>query len=347
MGAPGGTCTIAVDTMGSDLGPTEFIRGLLYATDELGLDCNLTLVGNGRLLERLLKVRKLTIDPGKINIHATTQVIGMNEKPIQALRKKKDSSMAQAIELLRDGKADAVVSCGNTGALMAGGTLRMRPLDGVDRPALGIIIPSKRKPFVLIDVGANPESTALNLVQNAVLGANYAKAALGCENPRVALLTIGTEEGKGNSLINATHNDLQKINGTVINYVGPIEGFQLFDGGVDVVVCDGFVGNIVLKSSEALFGFIGATMKEELVRNPKRILGAALSKSAFRDMKVRLSPDQHAGAPLLGLKGNILKSHGSSNFVAIANALRITREIVRHDMIDSISSDINQANDLI
>jgi glycerol-3-phosphate acyltransferase PlsX len=347
MGEPGGKCTIAVDAMGSDLGPTEFIRGLLYATEELGLDCDFTLVGKGRLLERLLKVRKLTVDPAKIQIHNATEVVGMDEKPIQALRKKKDSSMAQAIELLRDGKADAVVSCGNTGALMAAGTLRMRPLDGVDRPALGIIIPSKRKPFVLIDVGANPESTALNLVQNAILGANYAKAALACENPRVALLTIGTEEGKGNSLINATHADLQKLSGSVINYVGPIEGFQLFDGGVDVVVCDGFVGNIVLKSSEALFGFIGSTMKEELLRNPKRIIGAALSKSAFRDMKVRLSPDQHAGAPLLGLKGNILKSHGSSNYIAIGNALRIAREIVRHDMIDSISSDINQASDLI
>ncbi|MDQ8193128.1 phosphate acyltransferase PlsX [Coraliomargarita sp. SDUM461004] len=347
MGAPGGKCTIAVDTMGSDLGPTEFIRGLLYATEELALDCNFTLVGKGRLIERLLKVRQLSIAPARINIHHASQVVEMDEKPIQALRKKKDSSMAQAIELLREGKADAVVSCGNTGALMAGGTLRLRPLDGVDRPALGIIIPSKRTPFVLIDVGANPESTALNLVQNAVLGANYAKAALGCERPRVALLTIGTEEGKGNSLINATHTDLQKINGSVINYIGPIEGFQLFEGNVDVVVCDGFVGNIVLKSSEALFGFIGATIKEELVRNLKRKLGAALAKSAFRDMKERLSPDHHAGAPLLGLKGNILKSHGSSNYIAIANALRISREVVMHDMIDSIGSDINQANDLI
>jgi len=347
MGAPGGKYTIAVDAMGSDLGPTEFIRGLLYATEELGLDCDFTLVGNGRLLERLLKVRKLTIDPAKITVHHASEVVSMQDKPIQALRKKKDSSMAQAIELLRDGKADAVVSCGNTGALMAAGTLRMRPLDGVDRPALGIIIPSKKKPFILIDVGANPESNALNLMHNAVLGANYAKAALGIKNPRVSLLTIGTEEGKGNSLINAASNYLQVINKKVINYVGPIEGFQLFDGDVDVVVCDGFVGNVVLKSSEAVFGFVGNTMKEELVRNPKRILGAALSKSAFRDMKVRLSPDQHAGAPLLGLKGNILKSHGSSNYIAIGNALRIAREIVKHDMIDSISSDINQANDLI
>jgi glycerol-3-phosphate acyltransferase PlsX len=184
-------------------------------------------------------------------------------------------------------------------------------------------------------------------MHNAVLGSNYAKAALGCERPRVALLTIGTEEGKGNSLVNATHSYLQKIHGKVIDYAGPIEGFQLFEGKVDVVVCDGFVGNIVLKSSEALFSFIGGTIKEELIRNPKRMLGAALSKSAFRDMKVRLSPDQHAGAPLLGLKGNILKSHGSSNYIAIGNALRIAREVVTHDMIDSISSDINQANDLI
>jgi glycerol-3-phosphate acyltransferase PlsX len=319
----------------------------MYATEELGLDCAFTLVGKGRLLERLIKVRKFGIDPDKIQVHHASEVVSMADKPIQALRKKKDSSMAQAIKLLRDGKADAVVSCGNTGALMAGGTLRMRPLDGVDRPALGIIVPSKKKPFVLIDVGANPESSALNLMHNAVLGSNYAKAALGIENPRVSLLTIGTEEGKGNSLINASSIYLNAIDRKVINYVGPIEGFQIFDGDVDVIVCDGFVGNVVLKSSEAVFGFVGSTMKEELVRNPKRIIGAALSKSAFRDMKVRLSPDQHAGAPLLGLKGNILKSHGSSNYIAIANALRIARQIVRHDMIDSISSDINQANDLI
>ncbi len=346
MGASAVNCTIAVDTMGGDLGPTEFIRGLFYATEELKLDCNFILVGKERLLQRLLKVRKLNIDASRLSIHNATEVIGMDEKPIQALKRKKDSSMVQAIGLLKEGKAQAVLSCGNTGALMAGGTLRMRPLKGVERPALATIVPSKKKPFVMIDVGANPESTAENLVHNAVLGANYAQAALGHQNPRVALLTIGTEEGKGNSLINKTHGYLQKIHG-VINYVGPIEGFQLFDGDVDVVVCDGFVGNIVLKSSEALFGFIGSTIKEELLRNPKRKIGAALSASAYKDMKLRLGPDQHAGAPLLGLQGNILKSHGSSNFVAIANALRIAQEIVKHDMIDSISSDINQANALI
>jgi glycerol-3-phosphate acyltransferase PlsX len=345
MGASAVNCTIAVDTMGGDKGPTEFIRGLFYALEELKLDCHFTLVGNQRLLERLLKVGKLEAYSDRINIVHSTQVIGMHEKPIQALKSKKDSSMVKAIALLKDQQADAMISCGNTGALMAGGTLRLRQIAGVDRPALGIIVPSKQNPFVLTDVGANPESTPENLVHNAVLGANYAKAALNIANPRVALLTIGTEEGKGNALTNATHLLLQEID-SVINYTGPIEGFQLFDGNVDVVVCDGFVGNVVLKSSEALFGFIGSTIREELVRNVKRKIGAVLSKSAFKDMKTRLGPDQHAGAPLLGLRGNILKAHGSSNYVAIANALRIAQEVVMHDMIDSIGSDINQANAL-
>jgi len=343
MEARAGRCTIAVDTMGGDLGPSEFIRGLLYATEELKLDCNFTLVGKARLLERLLEASKVRVDPERIRIHDASQVIGMEEKPIQALKKNKDSSMVKAIALVKDGKAEAMVSCGNTGALMAGGTLRLRPLEGVDRPALGIIIPSRKKPYVLIDVGANPESNPKNLLQNAVLGSNYAKAALGIANPRVSLLTIGTEEGKGNSLINTTHTMLQKIDG-VINYTGPIEGFQIFNGDVDVIVCDGFVGNVVLKSSEAVFSFVGSTIKEELLRNVKRMIGAALSKSAFRDMKGRLSPDQHAGAPLLGIKGNILKTHGSANFTAIANALRIASQIVKHDMLDSIQSDINEAN---
>jgi glycerol-3-phosphate acyltransferase PlsX len=345
MGESAVNCTIAVDTMGGDKGPTEFIRGLFYAIEELKLECNFVLVGNKRLIERLLKVGKLDAYQDRIKVIHSTQVIGMNEKPIQAIKSKKDSSMVQAIAQLKNNEADAVVSCGNTGALMACGTLRLRQIPGVDRPALGIIVPSKQGPFVLTDVGANPESTAEHLVHNAVLGSNYAKAALNLTHPRVALLTIGTEEGKGTALINQTHTQLQKING-VINYVGPIEGFQLFDGEVDVVVCDGFVGNIVLKSSEALFGFISTTLREALVRNVKRKIGAVLSKSAFKDMKTRLGPDQHAGAPLLGLKGNILKAHGSSNYVAIANALRIAQEVVTHDMIDSIGSEINQSNAL-
>ena len=339
-------CTVAVDMMGSDLGPAEFVRGIDYALHKLELDSHFILVGNGRLIERLIKAAKLDAFASKLSIHHASEVIAMDEKPIQALKSKKDSSMAQALKLLKQEQAQALVSCGNTGALMAGGTLRLRPLKGVERPALTTIIPTKKTPFVLVDVGANPESTPENLVHNAVMGSNYAKAALKIERPRVALLTIGTEEGKGNNLVNQTHPLLQKMEG-IIHYIGPIEGFQLFEGAIDVVVCDGFVGNIVLKTSEALFKFVGGTIKEELLRNPKRKIGAALSAAAYRDMKARLSPDNYSGAPLLGLAGNILKSHGASNSVAIGNALRISQEIVAHDMLESIASDIQAANKVL
>ena len=336
-------CTIAVDTMGSDKGPTEFIRGLLFAVEELNLDCRFILVGKQRLLERLIKVRPFKKAKTTIEFFDASEVIGMDEKPIQALKRKKDASMPKAVELVREGNADAVVSCGNTGALMAAGTLRLRPLDGIERPALATIIPTRQSPCVLVDVGANPESTPRQMAHNAILGSNYASAALQIEKPKVGLLTIGTEDGKGTTRINETHELLKQMDG-VIHFAGLIEGFQVFDGDVDVIVCDGFLGNILLKSSEALFSFIGSTIKEELVKNPKRMIGAALSKEAFRDMRTRLSPDQHSGAPLLGINGNILKSHGSSNYIAIANALRIARELVMHDIIDSIRSDISEAN---
>ncbi len=345
MAGSEGICTVAVDAMGGDLGPTEFIRGLGYAVEELKLDCRFILVGKARLLERLLRARGLDgLDA--ISVLDAPEVIGMDEKPVQALKRKKKSSMVQGIELVREGTAQALVSCGNTGALMAGGTLRLRPLEGVERPALAIIVPSRSKPFVLIDVGANPETTAEQMVHNAILGTQYARSALNRARPRVALLTNGTEEGKGTPLIRKSHAYLDQL-GPLIDYVGPIEGFQLFAGEMDVVVCDGFVGNLVLKVSEGLFEFIGTTIKEELVRNTKRKIGAVLSKSAFRDMRTRLGPDQHAGAPLLGLCGNILKTHGSANRIAIANALRIANEIVTHDMIEAICRDIRTANEKI
>ena len=212
--------------------------------------------------------------------------------------------MVQAIGLLKDGKADAVVSCGNTGALMAGGTLRLRPLPGVDRPALDIIVPSKKKPFVLIDVGANPESNAINLAHNAVLGSNYAKAALNIENPRVGLLTIGTEEGKGNSLINATHTHLQTMNG-VINYAGPIEGFNL-DGDFDAVG-DGFVGNIVLKSNP--YSRSSATLKKNWCVTRSTWSEPPL-QIRLRDMRTRLARSARGRAIAQHARQHS-RSHGS------------------------------------
>ena len=336
-------CIIAVDVMGSDKGPTEFIRALIYLKSKNTLRSDLILVGQKKLLERLISVKKKEIQTERLRIVDATEVIGMEEKPILALKKKKNSSMLKAIELVKNNEAGAMVSCGNTGAMMAGGTIRLRPIEGIGRPALAAIIPSKKNPFVFLDVGANPEADPTNLMHNAILGKHYARARLNIEHPRVGLLTIGTEQGKGTPNIAKTHEYLSKLDG-IINYVGLIEGFQLFDGDIDVVVCDGFVGNVLLKSSESLFSFIGDTIKKELVRNIKRKIGAVLSASAFKDMKSQLNPDDRSGAPLLGLNGNIIKSHGSSNDVAIASSIIAAQTIVECDIIDGIKSDILLAN---
>jgi phosphate acyltransferase len=226
---------------------------------------------------------------------------------MQALKRKKDASMVRAVELVKNGEAGVVVSSGNTGALMAGATLRLRMMDGVDRPALCAVVPRDKGFFVLIDAGANPESGPENLVHNAILGANYARVIFGLPAPRVGLLTIGTEEGKGGKLITETHERLSRING-VINYVGLIEGFQVFKDDTDVVVCDGFVGNTLLKTWESLAKFITGLLKEELKQSPVRMAGAALAKGAFDTLKARMNPDRYGGAPLLGVRGNVLKA---------------------------------------
>jgi glycerol-3-phosphate acyltransferase PlsX len=198
----------------------------------------------------------------------------------------------------------------------------------------------------LIDAGANPEAKAEHLMHNAILGANYAKVILGVANPRVGLITIGTEEGKGNSLITETHEHLKKIT-SVINYVGPIEGFQVFKNTVDVVVCDGFVGNTLLKTWESLAKFITTMLKEELKANPLRMGGALLAKGAFSALRARMNPDEYGGAPLLGVRGNVLKAHGSSNRHAWASAIRAAGKIIKYDLYHHIETDVASANALI
>jgi glycerol-3-phosphate acyltransferase PlsX len=273
-------------------------------------------------------------------------VITMEDKPLQALKRKKDSSMVRAIELVKTGEAGVTISCGNTGALMAGSTLRLRMMTGVDRPALAAVIPRAEGHFILIDAGANPEAKPEHLVHNAILGANYAKVILGIAAPRVGLLTIGTEEGKGNTLITETHEQLKKIT-AVINYVGPIEGFQVFKNSVDVVVCDGFVGNTLLKTWESLAKFITTMLKEELKANPLRMGGALLAKGAFDALKHRMNPDVYGGAPLLGVRGNVLKAHGSSNRHAWLSAIRAAAKIIHQDLYHHIETDVAQANGLM
>lgn len=337
--------SIAVDAMGSDMGPSEIVAAVKLALQEVPDLRPIILVGDESQLKPLLENEGLSSRPNVSVFHAS-EVIAMNDKPLMALKRKKDSSMARAIELVKNGAAKCVVSCGNTGSLMAGGTLKLRTMDGVERPALATVMPRKTGHFVLIDAGANPLAKAEHLVHNAILGSDYCKLVLGIERPRVGLMTIGTEEGKGTELTNQVNTLLRQIP-DLINYHGPVEGFHLFEEGVDVVVCDGFTGNVLLKAAESLFGLLKDFIKEELQKNAIRKLGAMLSMGAFKAVKDQINPERYGGAPLLGLKGNVLKAHGSSNRIAVMNAIRIANEIVSKDLNKHILEDIAKANSVI
>lgn len=332
---------IALDVMGSDRGPQELMEGACLALSQSYFSSQLVLVGDEAMIVPFLKAKGLEADK-RIAVHPALEVIGMHEKPVQSL-KKKEASMVKGLELVKSGQAHALLSCGNTGSLMAGGMIKLRPMEGIERPALASVIPTQKSCFILIDAGANPEAEPHNLLQNAFLGSHYAQVILKKPNPKVCLLTIGTEEGKGTTCVNHAHKLLNQMEG-LLNYGGLIEGFSLFDGNVDVVVCDGFVGNILLKSWESVFVNMKNFLKEELMKTIWRKLGALLSQGAFKTLKERLSPECYGGAPLLGLKGTVIKAHGSSNRQAIMHALRITQDILRYNLNAHIQSSIQEAN---
>ncbi len=341
----GATGSIAVDAMGGDLGPAEVVAAVRLVLDHDGAVNPIILVGDQAILAPLLEKAGLKAGPRLSLVHAS-EVITMDDKPMTALKRKRDSSMVRAIELVKAGEAGCVVSCGNTGALMAGGTLRLRTIDGVARPALGAIVPRDGGHFVLIDAGANPDARPEHLLHNAILGSQFCRVMLGVARPRVGLMSIGTEEGKGNTLTADAHEMLRQA-GDVIDYAGPIEGFQVFTAHVDVVVCDGFVGNVMLKSWESLVKFFSGVLKDELRANPLRMAGALLSKGAFQAVKERINPERYSGAPLLGLRGNVLKAHGSSNRLAVKHAILAADKIIKADMIRHVEADLGRINAIL
>ncbi len=338
---------IAVDAMGLDFGPEVVVSGLSLALQHYAdrLD-KIFLVGDESILKPLLDQYDLQNSPAIELVHAS-QVIEMQEKAMHTLKHKKDASMFRAIDLVKSGVADAVLSCGNTGSLMAGGTLKLRTIDGIERPALASIIPTRTKRFILLDVGANPYSSAKHLIHNAILGSHYAQAILEAEDPRVGLLTIGTEEGKGNDIVHEAHSILKQLQLPHFNYQGLIEGFNLFNDTVDVVVCDGFVGNILLKTCESLFNHLKEYLKEEFQKNYIRKMGALLTQGVFMNMKKQFSPERFSGAPLLGLNGWVFKSHGSSKGSAIDGAMHICLKCLEVCNLNNVQQDILTANQLI
>ena len=325
--------------MGGDHGSGVVIDGVKLALEANAKISELFLVGKQDEIQSALTRSQLT-DP-RIKIVNATQVLEMADKPVDGLRKKKDCSILRAVELIKDGKADALISPGNTGGIVASATIRLRPLPGVDRPAIVTVIPTAKNEFVLLDSGASIECRPLHLLHFAVMGSVYSREILGCKKPRVGILSNGTEDNKGNELTLETFRLCKQVN---LNFIGNVEGHDLFHDRVDVVVCDGFIGNIVLKTIESFAKGMSAWLKDELTKNPKRMLGAVLAQNALRTIKKRMDPDAYGGAPLLGLNGNVMKAHGSAREKAIMNAIRITSEAIRHQINQVIQDEIAEAN---
>ncbi len=332
---------IAVDVMGGDHGCGVAIEGVKLA---LATDQSITsvlLVGREADITSALAQSQLT-DP-RIEIVNATEVLTMEDKPLEGIRKKKDSSMVRAIELVRHGKADAIISPGNTGALVAG-SMKLGRLDGVERPAIACRMPSRSHDFILLDAGANAVCEPQHLAQFAVMGSLYAKQILGLAKPRVGVLSNGSEESKGNDLTRESARLCALLD---LNFIGYVEGFDLFNDGVDVVVCDGFVGNIVLKTAESLGSNIIGLLKKELTASPMRKLGAWIARNGFRGLKQRMDPEVYGGAVLLGLNGVVIKAHGGSKERAIASAVRVAAEEIKHDMNHTLVAQIAAANAIL
>lgn len=309
---------IALDAMGGDHAPQVEVEGAVLAAKEYG--SQIILVGDAEIVEKELS--RYSVKDLPIYIKQASEVIRMDESPSKALRKK-DSSMRVAFDLVKNGEADAVVSAGNSGAAMATAMVVLRKLEGVDRPAIATVMPTLKGACVVLDVGANVDCKPFHLAQFAVMGDVYAQFILKKENPRVGLLSNGEEESKGTDTTRETNAILKQL---PMNYIGYIEGRDIFAGSVDVVVCDGFVGNVVLKTSEGLADAIGKMLKEEIKKSALAKLGYLLSKGAFGRFKKKVDYSEYGGAPLLGIDGVGIISHGSSTPNAIKNAIRVAQE---------------------
>lgn len=334
---------IVVDVMGGDHGPAPVIGGAKMALALYPHITDLFLVGKEEEIKPIMTEIRLK-DPRVQVVHAS-EVLTMEDKPVEGLRKKKDCSLLRAVELVKEGKGQAIISTGNTGGLVAASTIRLRTLAGVEKAAIAPVMPSERSYWVLVDAGATPETKPMHLAQFAIMGSLYCEKILGTKRPRVGILSNGTEESKGTELTRETFRLCSELK--ELNFVGYVEGHDLFNDAVEVVVTDGFTGNIVLKTCESMGRAIGRLLKRELRADPIRQLGALLAKKALLKMKNRMDPDAYGGAPLLGLNGNVIKAHGSAREKAICNAIRVASETIANQLNDSIIKSIARANDVL
>ncbi len=313
-------CRIALDVMGGDHAPDEILKGALLALEEYPVE--IVLVGRQEVIrEKLAELGRAS--PQRVEIVDARDVVEMEDNALAPLRKKRNSSIRVCANIVAEGKADAMVSAGHTGATLTSAYKVLGTIEGVSRPALAAILPNLNDHTVLLDVGANVDSKPSHLREFAVMGHFYAQMIFGIAEPRVGLLSIGEEEGKGNELTKETFRVMKE---TGLNFIGNAEGRDVFNGNADVVVCDGFIGNVVLKASEALGEFVTKTLRREVTRGPVRKAGALVLRRAFDDLKKRMDYSEYGGAPLLGVNGGCIVCHGRSNAKAIKNAIRVARD---------------------
>ena len=312
---------IVVDAMGGDYAPGAVVEGAVCASGQYKV--GITLVGDAQKINKELAKHKTK--KSDIDILPTDEVIEMHEAAAASVRKKRNSSIVRGIDLLKAGKGDAFVSAGNTGAVVCAATLSLRMLSGVERPGISIMIPTLNEPSLLIDVGANINPKPLHLLHYAIMSDAYCRCVLHRENPKIGLLSVGEEESKGTEFVRETFKLLEDSG---VNFIGNVEGKDIFSGSCDVIVCDGFAGNVALKVSESLVETLGTFLYRELMRNIVTKFGVLLLKSGLKRLKKRLDYSEYGGAPLLGVDGVVIIGHGRSSAKAVKNAIRVAKEEV-------------------
>ncbi|OPZ31046.1 MAG: Phosphate acyltransferase [Lentisphaerae bacterium ADurb.BinA184] len=333
--------SLAIDVMGGDHAPRAVVEGVSRALDSLaGID-RLLLVGRQPEVEaELRRVGKL--GDARLELVHADEVIGMDEPPAAAIRSKRNASIAVAVDLVKQGRALAVVSAGHTGAAVASTVLKLRTLPGIERPGIAAVLPGTDGRCLLLDAGANVDAKPSHLAQYAIMGEIYMREILGVARPRVGLLNVGGEDGKGNELTRESFRILSGLGDGGMEFIGNVEPDDLFSSHVDVVVCDGFSGNVVLKTGEAVAKFIRDRLRLSVGRNPVRLAGAALLRGAFAEFRKISDAEEYGGAPLLGVNGVCIKGHGSSSPLAVRNAIKVAMEAVEHHINDQIVARVRE-----
>ncbi len=324
---------IVVDGMGGDKGSEEIIKGIALALEEIP-DINIIVVGKEEKLNSIISTMSLNRD--RISVVNATEVIEMNEDPVQAVRKKKDSSLNVGLQIVKDGRGDAFVSAGNTGAHISASQLKLRRIKGILRPAIATVFPCRNGNFVFMDMGANADTKAEFINQFALMGSKFAEYILKKENPVVGLLNIGSEEGKGNEVTREAYNLLKENKN--IQFIGNIESRDMMNGKVDVIVTDGFTGNMVLKTAEGVSKFIFDVLKEEIMGSFFAKIGFLFMKKSLKKMKNKMDSSEYGGALFLGLNGISIKAHGNSDAVAFKNAIKVANEFAKNKFVEKLSS---------